>query len=136
VTDNGAGDEDPDVGEVCVSGLLVGDYTVNETSPPPGYGDASQSDLTATVVDATNCGASQPTGAAVVTFINAPLADIQVNFRDGGSGETSATSIACDNTGTTADTTPATGWDDSVTHEGISIDPSPRTVTCTIVIDP
>jgi hypothetical protein len=55
---------------------------------------------------------------------------------DGGSGETSATSIVCDNTGTTPDTTPATGWDDSVTHEDIRIDPSPRTITCTIVIDP
>ena len=136
VTDNGAGDGDPDVGEVCVSGLLVGDYTVNETTPPDGYGDASQSDLVATVVDATDCGASPPTGSAVVTFTNPPLADIQVNFRDGGSGETSATSITCDNTGTSADTTPATGWDDSVTHEGISIDPSPRTITCEIVIDP
>ena len=71
-----------------------------------------------------------------MTFTNAPLADIQVNFRDGGSGETSATSISCSNTGTTADTTTATDWDDSVTHSGIPIDPSPRTVTCTIVIDP
>jgi Prealbumin-like fold domain len=136
VTDNGAGDEDPDVGEVCVSGLLVGTYTVNETSPPPGYGDASQSDLTATVVDGTDCGANPPGAGATVTFTNPPLADIQVNFRDGGSGETSATSITCANTGTTPDTTPATGWDDSVTHTGIAIDPSPRTVTCTIVIDP
>ena len=136
VTDNGAGDQDADVGEVCVSGLSVGDYTVNETSPPPGYGDASQSDLTATVVAGTNCTDNQPTGTGVVTFINAPLADIQVNFRDGGSGETSVTSITCDNTDTTPSTTPATGWDDSVTHEGIEIDPSPRTITCTIVIDP
>jgi hypothetical protein len=136
VTDNGAGDEDADVGEVCVSGLAAGDYTVNETSPPPGYGGASQSNLTATVVTGTNCTDNQPTGAGVVTFTNAPLADIQVNFRDGGSGETSATSITCANTGTTADTTPASGWDDSVTHEDISIDPSPRTITCTIEIDP
>ncbi len=136
VTDNGAGDEDADVGEVCVSGLSLGDYTVNETSPPPGYGDAGQSDLTATVVAGTNCSDNQPTGTGVVTFVNAPLADIQVNFRDGGSGETSVTSIECTNTGTTPSTTPATGWDDSVTHEGIEIDPSPRTITCTIVIDP
>jgi hypothetical protein len=136
VTDNGVGDEDSDVGEVCVSGLAIGDYTVNETTPPPGYGDASESDLTATVVTGTNCTDNEPTGTGVVTFVNAPLADIQVNFRDGGSGETSATSITCDNTGTTGDTTPATGWDDSVTHENIPIDPSPRTITCTIVIDP
>jgi hypothetical protein len=72
----------------------------------------------------------------VVTFTNAPLADIQVNFRDGGSGETSATSIVCDNAATPPNTTPAAGWDDSVTHEDIPIDPSPRTITCTIVIDP
>jgi len=38
VTDNGAGDEDTDVGEVCVSGLTPGDYMVTETSAPPGYG--------------------------------------------------------------------------------------------------
>jgi hypothetical protein len=88
------------------------------------------------VVTGTNCTDNQPTGAAVVTFINAPLADIQVNFRDGGSGETSLTWMSCDNTGTTPSLTTATGWGDSVTHTGISIDPSPRTVVCTIVIDP
>jgi hypothetical protein len=136
VTDNGAGDEDADVGEVCVSGLTPGDYTVNETSPPPGYGEASEDDLTVTVAVGTNCTDNEPTGTGVVTFTNPPLADIQVNFRDGGSGETSATSITCANTGTTADTTPADGWGDSVTHEDISIDPSPRTIICTIVIDP
>jgi hypothetical protein len=138
VTDNGANDEDSDVGEVCVSGLTTGDYTVNETSPPPGYGDApaSEVDQSVTVVTGTNCTDNQPGEGATATFTNPPLADLQVNFRDGGSGETSVTSMTCDNTGTTPSTTPATGWDDSVTHEGISIDPSPRTVTCTIVIDP
>lgn len=136
VTDNGAGDEDPDTGEVCVSGLAIGDYTVNETTPPPGYGGASQTDQTVTVTTGTNCTNNQPTGAGVVTFTNAPLADIQVSFRDGGSGETSLTSMECTNTGTTADTTTANGWDSSVTHTGIEIDPSPRTITCTIVIDP
>ena len=138
VTDNGTDDEDPDVGEVCVSGLELGDYTVNETAPPPGYGAApdSEKDQKATVVNGTNCTDNQPTGTGVVAFTNAPLADIQVNFRDGGSGETSATSITCDNTGTTPDTDPASGWDDSVTHKDISIDPSPRTITCTIEIDP
>lgn len=136
VTDNGAGDEDPDVGEVCVSGLSLGDYDVTETSPPPGYDDAPGGAQTVTVVTGTNCTDNQPTGAAVATFTNAPLADIQVNFRDGGSGETSLTSMTCENTGTTPDTGTASGWDDTVTHEGIAIDPSPRTITCTIVIDP
>jgi hypothetical protein len=130
-------DEDPAVGRVCVSGLSPADYTVNETTPPPGYGPApaDQADQVVTVDSNTDCDANYPT-AEVANFTNAPLADIQVNFRDGGSGETSATSITCPDTGTTADTTPADGWDDSVTHEGIAIDPSPKTITCTIVIDP
>jgi hypothetical protein len=138
VTDNGAGDEDPTIGEVCVSGLAPGGYTVNETSPPDGYGPApaGQANQAVTVVANTNCTDNPPGSGATATFTNPPLADIQVNFRDGGSGETSATSITCANTGTTADTTPATGWDDSVTHEDIQIDPSPRTVQCEIVIDP
>jgi Prealbumin-like fold domain len=139
VTDNGAGDEDPTTGVVCVSGLSPGDYTVDETSPPPGYGDASEAPQTVTVSVGTNCTDNQPTGTGVATFTNPPLADIQVNFRDGGSGETSVTSIDCAGLGTTPDTpdaTPATGWGTSVTHEDISIDPSPRTIVCTIVIDP
>jgi hypothetical protein len=136
VTDNGAGDQDADVGEVCVSGLVPGTYSVDEVSPPPGYADAPGGAQTVTVVTGTNCTLNQPSGTAVATFTNAPLADIQVNFRDGGSGETSATSITCSNTGTTGDTTPATGWDQSVTHTGIAIDPSPRIITCTIEIDP
>jgi hypothetical protein len=94
VTDNGTGDEDSTVGKVCVSGLDPGDYTVDETSPPSGYGSASRSNLTATVVNGTNCTSSPPTGSAVVTFTDPPLSDIQVNFRDGGSGETSATITA------------------------------------------
>ena len=132
VTDNGTGDEDSTIGSVCVSGLPIGDYTVNEVTPPPGYGDASQTDQTATVVAGTNCTDNIPTGAAVVTFTNAPLSDIQVNFRDGGSGETSAT-ISCDNTTGTSDTTAATGWDTSETVTGID---APTTITCIIVIDP
>ena len=132
VTDNGTGDEDTTVGSVCVSGLAPGDYTVNETTPPTGYGGASQTDLTAVAVNGTNCTTNLPTGTGIVTFTNSPLSDIQVNFRDGGSGETSAT-ISCDNPDGTQDTTAATGWDSSDTETGVS---APVTVTCTITIDP
>jgi hypothetical protein len=133
VTDNGAGDEDSDVGEVCVSGLTPDDYTVNETTPPSGYGaaDASQADQTATVVAGTNCGDNPPGAGATATFTNAPLSDIQVNFRDDGSGETSA-DISCDD-GTGEVASAATGWHESATHTGIS---APTTIVCTIVIDP
>ena len=138
VTDNGTGDLDSDVGEVCVAGLLTGNYTVTETTPPPGYGGDGSSHI-ATVVAGTNCTSPLPSGTAVVTFVNPPLADIQVNYRDGGSGETSLTSIDCSGLGTSPDTldaTPATGWDASATHEDIAINPSPRIITCTIEIDP
>ena len=137
VTDNGTRDEDSDVGEVCVSGLSTGDYSVDETSPPPGYADAPGGAQTVTVATGTNCGANPPAASATATFTNAPLADLQVNFRDGGSGETalSGDEISC--TGLTAtSTTPPTGWDDSKTFEDLAIDPSPRTITCTIEIDP
>ena len=131
VTDNGTGDEDSTVGVVCVSGLAPGGYTVNETSPPDGYGGApaSEADQTVTVVAGTDC--STVGAGATATFTNPPLSDIQVNFRDGGSGETSA-DISCDD-GTGEDASPATGWDESATHLGVE---APTTIVCTIVIDP
>jgi uncharacterized surface anchored protein len=132
VTDNGAGDEDPAVGSVCVSGLDPGPYTVDETSAPPGYGGASEAAQGVTVVNGTNCTDNLPGAGATATFTNPPLSDIQVNFRDGGSGETSAT-ITCDNTTGTSDTTPATGWDTSETIEDID---APTVITCVIDIDP
>ena len=134
VTDNGAGDEDPTIGKVCVSGLLPGDYTVNETSHPSGYGGASETDLTATAATGTNCTDNQPTGTGVVTFTNPPLSDIQVRFRDGGSGETSlAQPISCSNTTGDTNTDPTTGWDDTKTVLGVE---APTTIQCTIEIDP
>ena len=67
--------------------------------------------------------------------IASTLSDIQVNFRDGGSGETSAT-ISCQPQGgsdlTPTSTNPPTGWDSSATHEGLT----PGTYICTVVIDP
>lgn len=134
VTDNGAGDEDSAIGSVCVSGLTTGDYTVNETSAPAGYGaaPASEADQTATVVAGTNCTDNLPGASATATFTNPPLSDIQVNFRDGGSLETSAV-ISCDNTTGASDTTPASGWDTTETVTGVE---APTIITCTITIDP
>jgi hypothetical protein len=132
VTDNGAGDENSAVGAVCVSNLVPGGYTVNETSPPPGYGADTGGAQSVTVVNGTNCTDNPPGAGATATFTNPPLSDIQVNFRDGGSGETSAT-ITCDNTTGTSDTTPASGWDTSTTVTGVE---APTDIHCTISIDP
>jgi hypothetical protein len=66
-------------------------------------------------------------------FTNPPLYDLQVNFRDAGSGETSVTSITCVDIEPADSTTPATGWDASSTYLN---EEAPDTVVCTIVIDP
>jgi hypothetical protein len=133
VTDDGTGDEDSTTGSLCVSGLTPGDYYVNETAPPTGYGDAdaTQADQKVTVVGGTDCGDNLPATGATATFTNPPLADIQVNFRDGGSGETSAT-IDCSMTPDS--TTPNTdgNWDTSAEFDDLE----PGQYTCTVDIDP
>jgi hypothetical protein len=134
VTDNGAGDEDSAIGSVCVSGLAPGPYTVNETSPPSGYGaaPAAEADQGVTVANGTNCSGNLPGAGATATFTNPPLSDIQVNFRDGGSGETSAV-ISCDDATGTPSETAADGWDTSHTVIGLE---APATIHCTITVDP
>jgi hypothetical protein len=132
-TDGTLGDEDSAIGAVCVSNLAPGDYSVNETSPPNGYGSDTGGAQTVTVVNGTDCTDNLPGAGATATFTNPPLSDIQVNFRDGGSGETSATSITCDNTTGTGSDATATGWDKSRTVTGVE---APTTIHCTIVIDP
>lgn len=134
VTDNGTGDEDSDVGEICVSGLVPGSYSVSETTPPTGYSGTGSGTAVATA--GTNCTTSQPTGTDVLSLTNDPLYDIQVNFRDGGSGETSAT-ISCSGGGIgTGDSTAATGWDTSKTFEDEVLTTSEEVITCTITVDP
>jgi hypothetical protein len=132
VTDNGPGDENPAVGAVCVSNLVPGPYTVNEVSPPQGYGPGTGGPQGVTVANGTNCDANPPGGGATATFTDPPLSDIQVNFRDGGSGETSAT-ITCDNSTGSTDTAAASGWETSTTVTGVQ---APTEVHCTILIDP
>jgi hypothetical protein len=116
-------------GTVCVDGLAFGSYTVTETAAPDGYVIDDPSGHPVTVDTNTSCGSGNE---ETESFSDTPTADIQVNFRDGGSGVTSAT-ITCDNTTGTGDNTPATGWDTSRTVTGIH---APTTVTCEIVIDP
>jgi Prealbumin-like fold domain len=122
--------ETGDDGTVCVDGLTPGDYAVTETGAPDGYAidDSSEHDVT---VGSGDCDNPDVTGDSL-DFSDAPTSDIQVNFRDGGSGTTSA-DISCDNTTGTQDLTAATGWDTSDTETGIE---APTTVTCTITIDP
>jgi hypothetical protein len=126
-------------GTICVDGLGFGTYSVTETTPPTGYkiDDTTSHDV---VVNAnSSCGdGNEATFAATDT----PTWDLQVRFRDGGSGATSGT-ISCESpSGTvlTADTTATAAWGASPpptgktnTYLGLT---APRTVTCTVAIDP
>ena len=135
VIDNGTGDKDNDVGEVCVDGLAPGQYSVKEKTPPSGYGGDSDTE-TATVVSGNDCAGDNDPAIPELTFTNPPLADIQVRFRDGGSGETKLVDgkpLDCDNTSGSESTADTTGWDDTLTILGVK---APQKVTCTIEIDP
>jgi hypothetical protein len=116
-------------GTICVDSLPFGTYSVTETDPPTGYSIDDSTAHDVAVNTNSTCGdGNEATFAATDT----PLSNIQVNFKDGGSGATSAV-ISCDNTTGTPDTTAATGWDSSLTVTGVK---APTTITCTIVIDP
>ena len=127
-----APDENAAVGVVCVTGLAPGTYTVTETTAPSGYA-VDTGPETATVVSGSTCASP---GTGTVTFVDPPLYDIQVNFRDGGSGDTEITSIACTGTNGTGSTAAVTGWDDSLTFEDEPLTENPETIVCTIVVDP
>jgi hypothetical protein len=120
-------------GNACVADLPFDTYTVVETAAPTGYlADANSQQVTVNSAGTCDSGATP----AANDFVDVPLSDIQVNFKDGGSGTTSATSITCDNSTGTSDTTAASGWDSSLSVTGVEVNPSPTTVHCTIVIDP
>jgi Prealbumin-like fold domain len=120
-------------GTVCVGGLAFGAYTVTETAAPTGFVIDDPLGHPVTVDNNASC-SDDPFGGETTSFTDTPTADIQVNFRDGGSGETSVVgTITCDNTTGSGDDTAASGWDASHTVTGIH---APATVTCTIVIDP
>ena len=118
-------------GTDCVDGLVFGSYTVTETAAPPGFVIDDTSGHPVTVNNNASCSADPYVGEET-SFTDTPTADIQVRFKDGGSGETSGT-ISCDNTTGTTSTADTTGWDDTTTVTGIH---APVIVTCTIDIDP
>jgi hypothetical protein len=123
-------------GTACVDGLPFGSYTVTETGAPTGYLIDDPAGRTVVVDNAASC-SGNPYAGETSSFTDTPTADIQVRFRDGGSGETVlGQALSCTNatgTGSSADTT---GWDDTLTVTGIHVDAPTVTVTCTIVIDP
>jgi uncharacterized repeat protein (TIGR01451 family) len=134
-----APDEDPSKGEVCISGLAPGTYTIAEKTPPPGYGAGSAVDSTALAVGGTDCGSNQPTDANSAVFTNPPLGEITAGYNDGGSGETSATSITCAPQGDPNLTPQDEASDDDIPDYDLDKTftvTAPGTYVCTVVVDP
>jgi uncharacterized repeat protein (TIGR01451 family) len=130
-------------GEVCISGLAPGNYTVVETTPPSGYGAGTTIQGTAVAVVGTSCTApNKPTDANSAIFRNPPLGEITVGYHDLGSGETSATSITCAPSGGANITPQAATDDDDITGyleaQAFTFNPvtAPATYVCTLVVDP
>ena len=120
---------------ICVDNLGFGAYVVTETGPPTGFSIDDATSHTVTVDNNAKCSDASYVGESI-SFTDTPLSDIQVRFRDGGSGETQLVgTLSCNNATGTSSTADTTGWDDTLTVTGIKID-SVKTITCTIVIDP
>ena len=111
-------------GLICIEGLDSGSYTVTETVPT-GYVSAD-SEQTGTVAADTDCDTATP-----VEFSNTPLTDLTVSVDSQVAGGTFS-SISCDVDGSDEVLLTDEMDDPSVTINDLQ----PRTVVCTIVIDP
>lgn len=120
-----------DGGELCFDGLvissLVGDYTVTETVPE-GYVSAD-SEQDVSVVVGPDCADEED--PVTVSFLNTPLTDVTVSVNSQVDGGTFS-SISCDVEGSDEVSLLDGETDPSVTIPDLE----PRTVVCTIVIDP
>jgi uncharacterized repeat protein (TIGR01451 family) len=134
----GKSDESSTFGEVCISGLAPGSYTVAETTPPSGYGAGTTIQGTAVAAVGTSCTApNKPTDANSAIFRNPPLGEIGVTFKDLGSGETKS-SIVCKKGAATVDAVSENGATDPAfddTNEAFT-NLAPGTYDCQVVIDP
>ena len=115
---------------------LVGDYTVTE-DVPDGY-VSDDEEQTVSVVLGPDC-ADEEEDPVTVNFLNTPLTDVTVSVNSQVDGGTFS-SIDCNTTVEDPDSLPDKGFnadgdgdgDDSLTLSDLE----PRTVVCTIVIDP
>ena len=71
----------------ALASLLFGDYKVKETKAPTGFDIDDTAEHTVTIDNSATCSANPYVGETI-SFTDTPLSDIQVRFRDAGSGET------------------------------------------------
>jgi hypothetical protein len=119
-------------GTVCVDGLTLGTYSVQETAAPPGYDidDTAAHDVSVTA--SSTCGDGNE---ATFSATDTPLTDISASATSqvSGPGGTESTISCVDNSSTDVGNSPQ-GPDQSPTVSATDL--KPGTYTCTIVIDP
>ncbi|CAL9431077.1 prealbumin-like fold domain-containing protein [Streptomyces sp. enrichment culture] len=125
-------DEDPATGVVCISGLRPGNYTVSETQAPPGYARDTTT-KTVTVVPGTDCNGNRPAGTSTgrATFVNKPLADVDITVTGQQPGEINS-KIVCRKGTTVVGNSGAYTDPANLTMTGLK----PGIYTCTLDIDP
>ncbi|HET6380345.1 MAG TPA: SpaA isopeptide-forming pilin-related protein [candidate division Zixibacteria bacterium] len=137
VVDNGTSDEDPDVGELLVTGLLLGTYRITETAAPSGYDlpdpafqDVVLSGETASAAnpfrDPPQADASIDKSAVLSPIVAGETASFTIVVTAGGTG-TSEDVVLTDLNET--DHTWTVGGDDAADCDDTSIDPG-ETLTC------
>jgi hypothetical protein len=122
-------------GTVCVDSLTFGDYTVTETTAPPGYKIDDSTDHTVTVDNNATC-ADNPYGGEAISFTDTPLTDLSVHAQAQLSGATNTT-ITC--VAGTADSTTNIGDSPQGPSDPVTVTANglvPGTYTCTVVVDP
>jgi hypothetical protein len=127
------GDQDNTTGKICIAGLAPGDYKINETSAPSGYGASTSGEQTGTVVNGTNCtssanGANYPTVANSAVFTDPPLSTIDVSVAPVTAGATHS-SVVCAKGGTNVPAQTENGQVDSVGITNITTGTTSSTVT-------
>jgi hypothetical protein len=127
-------------GAICVDGLAaLGNYTVQETSPPTGYSiDDSTPHTVAVTGTNAKCSDASFTGQSL-TFTDTPLTDLTVNVRSEVSGGTTSRITCTGPSPSTSDvgnspqpSATTLGDPETVTANGLK----PGTYDCTVVIDP
>lgn len=121
----------------CLGNLLLGAYTVEETTQPAGY--AKDPDVeSVTVTNGGTCVSNVPSGANNVSFVNTPLSDITVSFSSQVPGGTAARISCTGLTATPADQTPNAFDDTSETFEDLlpGTTATPTVYNCKVEIDP
>jgi hypothetical protein len=121
-------------GEICITALAPGDYTVTETGAPDGYAIDDPTDRTVTVGTSGDC----DTTAAEV-FTDSPLTEIEVKVTSlAGEGVTNSSIVCEDEPPAAVDAVEENGDDDPAFDDTDEVftDLPAGTYTCTIVVDP